>query len=251
MVEKTEEQQAFEEAVERLYAVFDKYPLRADTEPCLHCVDPEDEQKLHDKPLRELDRQELEDYGRDALHTWGNVGDFKHFLPRLFELVEEAYLLGWVDAEVLFAKLRIAQWQDWPEDEQVAVRDYLMSLWRHCLTGGIEDVEIGDMLCGIGRAVDDLTPYLSAWRRSGREGQRLLAAFVPWQAELISQSGKLSNPFWEDRTAQMNQVISWLRDPDTKQSLEEAYAIEPLEEFASAINSLDRLAEFDLPAEPK
>ncbi len=47
---------------------------------------PEDEKRLHKTSLRELNAKDLELYATDALFVWGNVDDFRHFLPRIFEL---------------------------------------------------------------------------------------------------------------------------------------------------------------------
>ncbi len=253
MVEKTEQQQAFEGTVERLYVVFGKYPLRPDTEPCPHCVDPEDEQSLHLKPLRELDGDDLEKYAWSALYTWGTNEDYKHFLPRLFQLAGDPRWSGWVDTPVLFSKLNYGDWHHWPEDEQAAVREYLLALWRYCLSSEVEYVDIGGILCGIAQAADDLTPYLEVWRKSGRSGHFLLASFIASQFDPIAQKRKLSNSFWRDkhdpgnpfahdRTIQMNQVIGWLLDPATKTSLEEAFFIEQTDELATAVDTLDWLA---------
>ncbi len=97
----TPEETAFKESVERLYQVFAKYPLREDTGMCPCCHDPEDRKRLHAKPLRELSPEDLEPYTWSALLTWGDVEDFKHFLPRLFETISDCE----AEVEVLLEKL--------------------------------------------------------------------------------------------------------------------------------------------------
>jgi hypothetical protein len=57
--------------------------------------------------------------------TWGDVNHFKHFLPRVFELVWE---LG-VDLSTIFGKLEYASWRTWPVAEQAAVRQFLRAFW--------------------------------------------------------------------------------------------------------------------------
>lgn len=45
----------------------------------------------------------------DAVYTWGTADDFKHFLPRLFELLvtdSDAF----VDTAAVFAKLNYESW---------------------------------------------------------------------------------------------------------------------------------------------
>ena len=64
--------------------------------------------------------------------TWGTEEDFKHFLPRLLELVTaEESITDVVDSEVLLGKLAYADWTHWPSEEQKAVNDYLNALWLH------------------------------------------------------------------------------------------------------------------------
>ena len=63
------------------------------------------------KRLRDLTDTDLKKYAFKALTTWGNADDFRHFLPRLFELeaVHPQRIVGLVDPEILFGKLAYAQ----------------------------------------------------------------------------------------------------------------------------------------------
>lgn len=255
MTQMTDEKKAFQDAVERLYTVFSKYPLRPDTEPCPCCHNPEDELRLHRKPLAELEADDLYHYAWSALWTWGTDEDFKHFLPRLFQLVAEEVIFRFVDIPVLFKKLNVADWREWPADEQESIENYFIALWRYLLVSPEIDVDIDDILCGIAHPIDDLTPYLEMWRKSGRAGHYLLADFIRMQYGDLVNKRKLFNTFWQDdsapendRTAQMNQVIDWILDPATKATLEEAFFIEAsasdgnAEELSTAVGILEHLA---------
>lgn len=44
---------------------------------------------LFSKPLNELNQDDLSRYTGKAMTTWGNANDYKHFLPRIFELTAE------------------------------------------------------------------------------------------------------------------------------------------------------------------
>lgn len=95
--------------------------------------------------------------------TWGTVGDYKHFLPRLLELVPEpAGITCELDIEVLFGKLRYGKWDTWPEGEQRAIRHYLMALWRFALSVPMDAYIIDEYLDGIGQVEDDMSSYLDA-----------------------------------------------------------------------------------------
>ena len=167
-------------AVEELYETFRGYPLRADTDacPCVH--EPEQERMLHARPLRELTADHLEMYAADAMLVWGNEDDYRHFLPRIFELLitldDPRFELDL--APIVFNKLRFANWANWPIDEQNAIRRYFLMAWKAVLRAnpdvlGLTDEE--DWLSGIAQAEDDLHPYLAAWaeERSDRSGETL------------------------------------------------------------------------------
>src|SRR5438093_641899 len=103
-----EEMEDLLDAVAALYSAFAHYHLRPDTESCRHCRPEEAERRLHSRPLTQLTARDLDDYAFSALLTWGDVEDFKHFLPRLFELLTFDVLE--TDPEVLLSKLRYAGW---------------------------------------------------------------------------------------------------------------------------------------------
>ena len=157
------EKQALSEAIESLYETFSDYPLAQKIEGCPCFVSDEDEISLHRKPLRRLTAEDLTRYATKALTTWGTVSDYKHFLPRLFELVPELEGITYeLDIEVLFGKLRYGKWEIWPEGEQKAIRQYLMALWRFVLSVPMDAEIIDEYLDGIGQAEDDMSSYLEA-----------------------------------------------------------------------------------------
>jgi len=157
----TTEKQALAAAIEGLYEMFSAYPLAAKIDGCPCCVSDQDESSLHRKPLHELTAEDLSRYAFKALTTWGTKNDFKHFLPRLFELVPEPEGITWeLDIEVLFGKLRYGKWETWPEGEQKAIRRYLVSLCRFALSLPADDYMVDEYLGGIEQAEDDISSYL-------------------------------------------------------------------------------------------
>lgn len=107
-----------EEAVEKLYIAFSGYPLPEDTEPCGCCHSTDANQLLHAAPLRELQWEHLAEYSTEALMVWGNLDCYKHFLPRVFELVLTAG--KWPETptpEMVFKVLQYGAWHRWPSVE--------------------------------------------------------------------------------------------------------------------------------------
>jgi hypothetical protein len=83
-----QQQKALAEAIENLYRAFARYSLRKHVEGCPCCVRERDKRALESKPLRQLASSDLGRYAFKAMTTWGNQDDFRHFLPRIFELLK-------------------------------------------------------------------------------------------------------------------------------------------------------------------
>lgn len=154
--------------------------------------------------------------------TWGTTEDFKHFLPRLFELVTaEESISDEIDAEVLFGKLTYAKWQQWPLQEQEAVKDYLDALWLFLLSLPPDVVTLDGFVCAYGQAVDDLAPYLEVWASTRTAfSLRHYFDFLDWN-ETELQRKNLANAFWSSRREQMQQVVDWAVSPETEKKMEQ------------------------------
>jgi hypothetical protein len=78
---------AIANAIEDLYRVFAGCRLDPHVEGCPHCVSDRDHARIHSRPLRSLSGDDLGRYAFKAMTTWGNERDFRHFLPRILELL--------------------------------------------------------------------------------------------------------------------------------------------------------------------
>jgi hypothetical protein len=233
MLNTIDSKQALRSSVEKLYIVFADYRLRRNIEGCPCCVTPDEQAAIHSKPLRKLTHGDLERYASKAMTTWGSPEDWKHFLPRIFEILafEED---DWSPAtEAIISRLDYANWERWPKPEREAVEEYLTALWLNALNhfpcflhsdrdynciGGIDS-----LLCCIGQTSIDLSPFLDLWSRAeSATALRHLAAFVVENAHQLEKR-KLSNEFWKGRPAQMRQVIDWLLTQSRVEALEQAF----------------------------
>ena len=97
-----------------------------DSCPC--CVDDTHKQQLSAAPLRELTEEQLDTYTWKAMTTWGEVDDFKHFLPRIFELMAMSDFTA--DLTIL-NKLHYAKWDKWDVQEKESVISFLTALWHY------------------------------------------------------------------------------------------------------------------------
>ncbi|MFG3343292.1 hypothetical protein [Glycomyces sp. NPDC048151] len=211
------------DAVDRLYAAFESVPRPETIDRCDHCwTEQEAAAVLRPVPLRDLSADELRPYAASVLLTVGSVADFRYFLPRILEIAcTDGF--NWPDLEPLAGRLRDAEWETWTAEEQAAIRGVLWASWRQVLSGHPDNWGADTVLCAIGNAEDDLTPYLDEWAASLRrtaaanELRDLLQYSTSWRSEVP----RLTNAFWDGRDAQ---VIEWLTGPALRAALAEARA---------------------------
>jgi hypothetical protein len=108
--------------IEELYDCFRKYPLRPKTNSGAIS-----EAHLHVVGIRHLPVAAFKDYLPRAMNSWGNVKDFKHFVPRLLELLATTWPC---DAFFMFTRLQAADWRHWPDVERAAVEKFFMVVWK-------------------------------------------------------------------------------------------------------------------------
>lgn len=220
--------QRLEEAIAHLYHTFQHYELKTTINACTHCVADSDRAKLYAKPLRDLIDSDLEKYAFKALTTWGDADDFRHFLPRLFELevLHPKKIVGVIDPEILFGKLAYANWYNWDLAEQQSIHAYFEALWSFVLL--IHEptpwTYSDDYLCGIGCAVQTITPFLHQWETFlTRTALANLEGFLEQNEATIVQKRALTNSFWDKRPQQMQEVIAWVLNPHTITTFETAF----------------------------
>ena len=115
--------------IEKLYQVFSIYPFNANAEACPCCISDLDKQTLFAKPLRKLEDENLSKYVFKAMSTWGEVDDFKHYLPRIFELlaITDGFILS---TSTIFDKLDYGKSKSWNDNEQQAIKKFLLVWWK-------------------------------------------------------------------------------------------------------------------------
>ena len=114
-------------AIENLYSTFSTYAFNSTMEGCPCCVSNTDKEKIHSKKLRELTEVDLSRYTAKAMTTWGDENDYKHYLPRIFELLSTTDFI--VSTFIVLGKLEYGQWKTWKENEQVAIKKFLFAWW--------------------------------------------------------------------------------------------------------------------------
>ncbi|HEV2235881.1 MAG TPA: hypothetical protein VGR57_04385 [Ktedonobacterales bacterium] len=163
------EQTALRAAIGGLYATFASYPLKRVIVGCPHCVSRADSGTLHIRALDALTADDVRFYAFKAMTTFGDEEDFKHFLPRLLELLAREVEAGGAeedlgfDEEVLGGKLAMAGYSDWPAVEREAVERFLDAMWAVLLARFPTKLEAETFLCFLAQFTT-LDRYLALWR---------------------------------------------------------------------------------------
>lgn len=227
-----------EDAIEGLYAAFAAYPLLDDTMPCDGCHRHVANDLLHAAPLRELQWEHLADYSTDALLVWGDLNCYKHFLPRIFELLLTAsdWKKHTPTPGMIFLRFKYGNWRSWQEAEQVAVKTMLDAIWETIRSNPLGVyINVEQWLCCISQCEADLEPYLERWMND----QRLSSAWAlssPILGSEIAYTGTDHEPpvwkgeesrarieewfrlphrsaFWKHCDVQYTQLQEWVRSP--------------------------------------
>ncbi|TPN87012.1 hypothetical protein [Aquimarina algicola] len=118
-------------SVQNLYNIFEKYHIdvaRLRANSCFCCVTNKEIKQIANKPLQQLSEEELEHFFRSAVSTFGTIDDYKHFLPRILDLMRYPNS-DFLHDFVCYEKLNYSEWETWPIEEQNAIEDYFIALW--------------------------------------------------------------------------------------------------------------------------
>ena len=152
--------QELEIAIKELYQTFSIYLLKGNIEGCPCCVSNSDKSNLHSKPLKNLIGEDLSRFTFKAMSIFGDVDDFKHFLPRILELSVNDELE--VDEFIVFGKLDYGKWNDWPINEQESTRELLLQWW--CLQVNNRAGFDLFLFVEIAKELTDFSKMLACWK---------------------------------------------------------------------------------------
>lgn len=222
----------FDEPVRQLYAAFKSRTLKTQMSGCECCASHSELKHLSFTPLSELDAGELDRYVWHAIGTVGTENDFRHFVPRILELMagENPF-----QEEVVAEKLSLAHWTEWTLAEQSAIKRFFDVYWDTTLEKPNWQRTANDAVCVLGGVFEKLQPFLDRWIRCEHViGLNQLAEFAANEA-VNASSGFINQPFWHNRQEQMKQVASWLISAETMKTLEDRWLANPQGSTADAL----------------
>jgi hypothetical protein len=211
-------------AIKDLYRTFSRYPLRSDIDASPFSVSDAQQALIRSRDLRDLGPDELAHYSLDALTMWGWTDDFRHFLPRIFELIA-ADGGRWTIPEDVFGKLPYGDWETWPSEERQAITSFFEALWSNVLDHFPHAFSADDCLQCIVQTGDDMIRYLDRWHiAQSLTHAKHFATFIGHNPEWSPRHGwSLNGTYWRNQPALAKQVVDWLRDPARKSEAEQAF----------------------------
>ena len=231
--DSTREEQ-LQSAIRDLYLGFRSYHLGPVITPDTCFPDSCDERPLRAAPLQLLPTSAFRVYQWKAITTWGSVSDFKHFLPRVCELLatrrdpnDEALL----DPFIIFSKLSYAHWQQWPVHERLSLERYFAVLWKALLIRPMETtcfcIPTGHLLKNFAYLALDISSLLQHWEDDLSDPVNGLMPAAHLSQLITSYTGELAKKQsldWQDSLAkQEQQVLTWLASQRVAALMESAF----------------------------
>ncbi|MGI5165745.1 hypothetical protein ACQEU3_15430 [Spirillospora sp. CA-253888] len=152
-----------ERAVAEVHAVLGAYRAPADADFCTHCLRPEQVAALRSRRLADLTEADLDLYLYRAMGTWGGEAEFKHYLPRMLELLARD---EWFDAGTVARKCGLS----WPPEEGAAVVAFFDAWLRSALLEHPRLTPFTQVLDVVRELGLDLRTYLAVWERTATPG---------------------------------------------------------------------------------
>lgn len=229
--------------VEGLYTVFVRYALDPHMEGSPSYAElAKWNQILAAQPLRNLSKDDLSIFYFKAMSTWGKVEDFKHFLPRIFELLT-TFPHDW-EVWVAFDKLNYGGWQTWSKQEQEAIRQYLLAFWQELLDtdSGKATACFQDYFPALAHVYFDFEHMLHLWLASTSESSaRHLVNFVYYNAESLLRKKILPGLYASE--VKGKSFYQWLTSEAVVSKLEDAFFDSGTQDIAEQLSVTLQLIE--------
>jgi hypothetical protein len=162
-------------------------------------------------PLADLTADNLGSYAGSVFYTVGGIEDFRYFLPRILEICTTSNFL-YPDIEIVLKKLALADWLNWPQEDQSAVVAVLDAKFEELLDDQTLNIHTFDSwICAIGQCVETITPYLDRLLEPGRE--QVLKAYANENLSAFTKN-KLANGFWDRGSHNEQLTLEWLKNED-------------------------------------
>jgi len=201
---------------------------------------------LSSAPLRRLTGEQIGPYASWAMTTVGDDRDYRHFLPRIFELsvIDPVWLGG--EPPIIANKLNRASWRTWPAQQRDAVLSFFRAAFDAVLNVHPEEGQSADLwFCALVKLGESASLTFQLWRSNPSGNAALhLASFVVDEAKHLQRHEEVRGPFWDDVDADIRRDVAKRLTADDNKAFLEAAANQVSEEdrfyfIDSALSNLE------------
>ncbi len=222
-------------AVERLYDVFNRYPRPSTFSGCQCCID-RTQPRIAGKLTKDLLHADFSDYIIDAPFDGsagiGTVNDFKHFLPRMLELMAPAHSQLGYPSDCLMRKLAKLDWRQWLKAEAEAIEEFFEAFWLDVLICPKNNWDADDFIARVAALGLDISPFLETWRV--QIDQKAIKKFVAIRYRFSDWFNRKDD--CADMPEQARNGRQWLTDSKTADWLEAAFFANSDSDIAAEIS---------------
>jgi len=227
--------------IEKLYETFEKYHSNSAMHGSPNYDDLDKWNKeLSSKSLRELNEDDLSRFTGKAMTTWGSANDYKHFLPRIFELTAE--LRTPYEIWIAFDKLTFAEFQNWEEEEQKVIYEFMIALWESIVNDNSRkaEFEFKDYFSAIAHFYPNFSDLLDLWTKSeSKAGIKHLAEFIVDEQTKLFDRKKISG--FHDQKENAGELINWIVSDKILDKIQQKYFEFETENFAEKISWAEQI----------
>jgi hypothetical protein len=195
---------------------FAGYRLPDSIQYCDCCTDPELIGRLLSVSRDDLSEDDVASVAGSLLYTIGDANDLKYFVPRF---CRDTLVVPLYDIDSVFVRFQRAGFDEWPDAERRAVRNFLGAAWKSALIAGsrrnlsaLTDpwLDILDSMASLGFLSDALVVW-DAEHGDAADSRLLdLLDFLEVGSESLSVSGAGG---FSDNSAAYDVLEAWLRSP--------------------------------------
>ncbi len=186
-------------------------------------MDKTNERLLARLPVRDIPRDLLSEYNDGAWSMDTAATEFKHFLPRYFDLIRQLDFPSH-SAEIALYRLKPFDKSEWTTAELGNMNAFAKAFFAHCLTiYPLPDyLRLDAILIMFWKGEFDIQPLLDIWACTQTDESIVHFKDLLYYMFKDSKKPKLDNPFGEDEDALAELLNDWKSQTNVRANFMEA-----------------------------
>ena len=227
-------------SIDKLYEVFSIYPANRNmfASPLYNHKIEKWRDELFNAKLEEIETEDLYNFCSSVMLTWGEEEDYKHFLPRIYELIAD-YNSPY-EVWIILDRLNDCKWRKWRMEEVNCVELYINELWLNLQENS--EYRFRDYFSAIANIYPNFDEMLLKWQIStSRNSAKNLAIYFNEEYENIFVKKIL--PGFKPNIDLGLSLFKWITSEAMIKKIEKDYFKFEEENFAADLSKLLELIE--------